>query len=494
MKRKYWLLAIAAVLYLAILIAHIQTRRPWNDEAWFAIPAENLAFNGFMGITNYESAGTGMTNVNRYAFIFFPLNVVVLAGWFKIAGSSLFAVRILSSFFAMGLIAVFFFLIKRWTQSETIAWITLGLLTVDYQMMVAASFGRYEPLVSLLGFGGYYAYLALRERDLRWALAVSNALICLCGMTHPNGLMFFAGLAFLILYHDRSRLDWGHIVWVGVPYLLGAAAWGNFIMKSPQDFQNQMRANSFNRIGLADPIGTIHREMVRYLSAFGFSEGHSAGLSGPSQLKIIVLFAYIFGVIWVAASKKLRSQSGIKVLLWLTLIHQLYFTFIEGIKFTYYVVHMVGLLSCLLAIAVYDIWSNRRLPKWIIVGALALIAVLQVGGVLFRIRGDTMHKGYVPAITYIEQHAKPTDLVMASLEICFQYGLRDNWVDDIRWGFYSGKVPKYLVLEEAYEGNLPGFRRQLPKLADFMETRLNNEYSLVHDQGGYKIYERKQGL
>ena len=155
---------------------------------------------------------------------------------------------------------------------------------------------------------------------------------------------------------------------------------------------------------------------------------------------------------------------------------------------------MVGLLSCLLAIAVYDIWSNRRLPKWIIVGALALIAVLQVGGVLFRIRGDTMHKGYVPAVAYIEQHAKPTDLVMASLEICFQYGLRDNWVDDIRWGFYSGKAPKYLVLEEAYEGNLPGFRRQLPKLADFMEARLKNEYSLVHDQGGYKIYERKQGL
>ena len=262
MKRNYWLLAVVTVLYLAIVLAHIETRRPWNDEAFFAIPAENLMANGFMGLTNFEETGSGFTNVNRYAYFFFPLNVVVVAGWFKLVGASLFNIRILSTIFMLGLLAVYFSLMKRLTNEVT-AWIAAGLVAFDYQMLLAASFGRYEPLVSLLGFGGYYAFLSLRQKDLRLAVGLSNALICLCGMSHPNGLMFFCGLLFLTLYHDWRNLKWNLLPWFCLPYLAGAAAWGNFIMKSPQDFYDQMHVNSYSRLGLLDPLGAIAGEVKR---------------------------------------------------------------------------------------------------------------------------------------------------------------------------------------------------------------------------------------
>ena len=75
---------ITAVVFIALLIDAAR-RRPWNDEAMFANPAEKR----FLGITVYEGDGL-LPELNRYTYLIFPLNLVTLAGWYKLVGFSLY--------------------------------------------------------------------------------------------------------------------------------------------------------------------------------------------------------------------------------------------------------------------------------------------------------------------------------------------------------------------------------------------------------------------
>src|ERR1035438_6091232 len=90
----YALAAVVMVLYGALLGAQAATRRPWTDEAMFADPALTLITKGYLGCPVEEFAIT-WPNIARHTYMMFPLNLVVLAGWFKIAGFGLMQQRVL---------------------------------------------------------------------------------------------------------------------------------------------------------------------------------------------------------------------------------------------------------------------------------------------------------------------------------------------------------------------------------------------------------------
>ena len=146
----------------------------------------------------------------------------------------------------------------------------------------------------------------------------------------------------------------------------------------------------------------------------------------------------------------------------------------------------------LLAVALHYAWVDWRIPKPLVAAAAGAVILIGIAGIAQRIRIDTYRSMYVPAVEFIQRNAAPTDLVMASCDFGFGYGFGPNLVDDIRLGYYSGKIPEFIVVEESYQYNFDHWKTSHPDLYQFIENRLK-EYSLVYDHDTYRIYRRQAG-
>ena len=192
-----------------------------------------------------------------------------------------------------------------------IALLSVLLTAFNYNILVAGSFGRYEPMIAALGFGGYCCYLALREQNPRWAIFTSNACIALAGMTHPNGLMFFCGLVFLVLYSIGNRFNPPSSLLF--PTSAGAIAWGQYLLRSPHAaYRNCMcirAAASFCFIPWRPWPGG-----AAFLQSAGFT-AHLAGHGRTRFLKSVSLLFYLAALVAMLAIPELRRHRGYRVLL-----------------------------------------------------------------------------------------------------------------------------------------------------------------------------------
>lgn len=480
---------IVLLLYFGLLFAHAKTLRPINDEADFADPAANFAENGSLGSRTLETQG-GFLRVDQHTYYMFPLNLVVLAGWYRLTGESLMSIRLLSFLWNTIFLAEWAALLWLLLRNRSLVLLCTVLLAFDFRIMFAGSFGRYEPMVAALGFGGYVAYLYLRERSLNLAVVVSQACIVAAGITHPNGLMFFVGLLVLTLALDRTRIGFRHVALAAVPYVVGAIGWSAYALQDFEAFRSQLTANSGGRVSLFHPLQAVANEINRYRRAFGLGE-HAASHSGPIFLKALALVAYLIGLAGVVGRPALRNKPGIRLLLLLFGVHLLYQTFFDGIKFEYYLVHIIPFYTVFLGIFLFDLFERRAVPAVALGGFVLGLIALQAGGIVLKIRANTFGNNYQPAVQYLLSHARPGELIMGDCNLGFGLGFTPRLVDDMTLGFQSHRTPDYFVMDETYHLNLEARRQTHPQEYRFMACRLSTGFELVYDRNFYQIYRRK---
>ena len=490
-KRWYAAGAILVLLYGALLVAQAATRRPWTDEAMFADPALTLITKGYLGCPVEEFA-TAWPNIARHIYTMFPLNLVVLAGWFKIVGFGLIEQRVLSMLWTAVLLFSVYRLVVLLLGNRRTALLCTALVALDYHIMVAGSFGRYDPMVAALGFGGYVLYLALRERNLNLALLLANTSVMLCGATHPNGLLYFVGLWVLALYYDRRRIGLRQVALCAVPYVLGACVWSAYLLQDPQSALAQLRNSSYSRVAILQPWRALQREiLLRYGPGFGLTAQHSAGSAGPIKLKAVPLLAYLVGVLGCLFVRQIRGHPGCRTLLLLTAVHVLYLTFFEGIKFPFYLVHIDPLYAMLLGIFAAWLGSAGVAPKWAIAAALGAVMAVEAGGILWRVRIDTYGTQYAPTVAYVKRHATANDLVVASCDFGFGYGFETNFRDDPLLGYESHRVPQFIVWDvDAYQDEFNHNAQTKPGAHRYVAEMLR-QYDAVFHNAGYTIYRRR---
>ncbi len=153
--------------------------------------------------------------------------------------------------------------------------------------------------------------------------------------------------------------------------------------------------------------------------------------------------------------------------------------------------------ACILAGVVDYYWtadSNRRASlRLALAAAVAIVIGVGVGGAAMRVRLNTYGNMYAPAVSFVKQHAGPSDLIMASCDFGFAYGFRPNLLDDIRIGYFSGRIPQFIVVDEIYQANFDAWRAGSPDLYRFIERRLS-EYDVVYNHNSYRIYRRKDSV
>lgn len=478
------------VIYFALTFGTSISRRPWSDEGWFASPGYNLATNGSMGSPVLDGT-SWLPGINQHTYWVLPLHLVTQAGWYKLFGFSLLSLRLLSAFFGLVALVAWFVIMKRLAMDYRVALLTAALLAVDYSFVMGASFGRMDLMCAALGFAGLAAYLSLREKHFAWAVLAGHTLVAASGLTHFMGILHFAGLIFLMLYFDRRRIKWRYVALAAVPYVIGAMGWGLYILQDPTVFAAQFKANATTggRLqGLRAPwLGFLHEFTERYRAAFGLGD-QSPGHSAIARVKALILVAYLAGIVGAFATRRIRQSRGLRALLLLTTIYFVIMAVLDGQKLAWYLVHIVPLYTALLATWLVHTWQTARVPRLAIAAAVAALLLLQVGGVVQRMRANEYRASYAPATDYLKSHMQPSTLIMGSAELGFALGFNEHLVDDSFLGYYSGKRPDFVVVDEIYAESFQGSQVERPAIYAHIDRLLTTQYKLVYDQSFYRIY------
>ena len=484
-------LLIAILAYVAITVALARTRKPWNDEAMSASAGYMLETHGYLANPAFDEHDPVFRDIHRRVYYILPLQMIVMALWYKIVGFSLFTTRVLSMLWTAVFFCALYRFLKVLSGNAWIALLGVALTACDYQIVSAAAFGRYDTMVAALGFGAYALFVTLRERSFTLAVVAANTLVALAALTHPNALIYFLGLWVLILWYDLRRIRFTQVALAAIPFLIAASALGWYILQDVPAFKSQFFGNTGHRLGLFHPLHALIDEInFRYVRPYGLG-WHEAGHAPPFvRLKAVALLGYLAGVVGALLIPSIRKHPGFRILLLLTGVHFLYFTFYEGMKFNYYLIHLIPLYLALLAAVVYYFWRQRPKLQPALAAGVALLAAVGLGGALMRVHVDDMHKAYDPAVEYVKQHAGPNDLIFASCSFGFGYGFPPNLVDDITLGYYSGWKPRFIVMEEIYEGNVSLYRTTGPAIYEHIR-KLLPEYKMVYSNASYSVLERK---
>lgn len=487
-RRLQIALALAALVYLAIVILYARTKAPYVDEAWFSMPAWNLEAHGSFGTPVIEPSGSPLpgldvklSDIRRYTYWYLPLPIVVEAAWFRVLGFSIFTIRLFTTFWALLLLGAWFVAVERLARSSTVAALALLFTAADPVFLERSGFGRFDLMSCALGFCGIAVYLVLRERSLGKALLAGHAFVVAAGMTHPTGgMLSLPALLCLTIYLDRRRLRWSYLPLVALPYLLAVAGMGWYVSRDYAAFRDQFFGITGNRLeGIRAPISLVVREARRFLSVYGLNPQGSA----LSRLKLLILAVYAASAAALCLNANARRRYGGLLLLAAAYLFAL--TVFDNLKQQWYAVYLVPAFGALLAAALVEIPPRPR--RWAAL-VLAGLCLADVASVVRLTLADGYGRVYRPLVAYLESHAGPNSLVMASSEVGLEYGLDRNLIDDIRLGCRSGKTPDFVVVETRYRDAFRYFQTAEPQVAQCV-GRFFQQAAPAHDfGGGYSVY------
>lgn len=491
---KKFVFAAAILVYLIVAGGSSLTHRPQIDEGMFASPAYNLANHGHFGTTVLEREKATLTRIDERTYWVMPLFLLSTSASFKAFGFSLFSMRLVSILFGLLLVAAAYFIARKISGDETTGLFALIFTACDYMILETASSARMDMMSAALGFAVIAAYLILRERNLLLAIMASHTLLVIDGLTHPNAITAFVGVVFLTLYLDFRRLKLSMLVAAAVPYMIGGAGFAIWVLQDPAAFKDQFIDNAMmggRMSGMSSPLDNLLREFTdRYPHAYGLGTS-SSGHSGPIYLKALMMVGYVVGVVGVLAIKELRQRKEVWALLIVTAIYFVILALIDGQKQTTYLVHIVPFYLIFLGLIFGYFWQKVDVPRIAIVAATLAVIAVPLGGMALKIKQNTRAKFYDSMIAFVKETSTENDIVMGGADLAFGLGFDSNLLSDGRFGYFTGKRPKYIVTDSAVQNSWEGSRATFPEFYEYFPKLLREEYEPAFENAGYTVHERR---
>ncbi len=485
---------VIAAIFLTLASGSALTNRPQIDEGMFASPALNLARDGFFGTTVLETEDSPLTRIEQRTYWVMPLFLLNAAASFKVFGFGLFTMRLVSILWGLILIFAGYLIALKLSENKNIALLGAALLACDYMVLDTASQARPDMMCAALGLSAIAAFLVWRGKNFSLAVLLSQTLVVLAGLTHPNGILAFFAVAFLTIYFDFRQIKLKHLGIALIPYLIGGAAFGLYILQDPQAFKDQFIDNAMmgGRLsGFSSPFSGFIREFTeRYPHAFGL-QANSGGHSGPIFLKSLILIGYALGVLGVLFTKELRQNRNYRALLILTTIYFIWMALMDGQKQTYYIIQILPFYLIMLAIWLNYLWQRKILPRPLIALGASGLLLLGIGGMALRIKQNTFTNFYQPMIAFLRQNSTENDLIMGGAELGFGLGFPKNHIADGRFGLNTGKRPKFIMTDSGVDNSYTDSKIHFPEFYEYFPRLLNEEYRLAYQNDAFKIYVRK---
>jgi 4-amino-4-deoxy-L-arabinose transferase-like glycosyltransferase len=494
-----WILGSSLVCYLFLAFTIAEVKTPWVDEGWIASAPANWAATGSFGTPSLEPTGSWLnselTGIQHYTYWNLPVGVLVQGLWYKLVGFSVLKMRALGILFGLLTLLSWFVVVRKLSGSPLAGAITAALLSVDYTFLWSAADGRMDAMCVALGAAGFAAYLGLRETSRTRALWLAHISAALSLFTHPNGILFVLGLAFLILYFDRERLSW-HDISAFTPYLAIAAIWSLYILVRPDYFVAQFGANAsvqggIRWAGLKHPLEALELEIVgRYLAHFGVLPLWG----GPvPRYAIGIPIIYWAAPLFVCVLAPVRRWANIRALLWLAGLFFGSMTLFVGMKAQCYLSAIIPFYLAILAIWLVRSCSCRSTAAPLSILLTTALILCQLGTIAFKIQKNAYASEYQPAVEFVRSRLAPGKSVFADSYFGFNLGF-NRVRDDARLGYYSGSRADLIVEDLWYEWWWNRvFPQDEPEVTRYVNNLLSSDYRLAFERGPFRVYERRGG-
>lgn len=481
-------------LFPLLGLAFARVMYPIDDEAFFASPAFNLITKGFFGTTVIESAGSPYKGLDQATYWIQPLHSLALAAWGRMFGFTLWSQRALSVAFGVIDLCCWFLILRALTRRLEIALLGLVLLSVNYDVLSAAAGGRMDMMSGTLAHAALAAYLTLRETSLRRALSFGFTLAVLAGLTHPlGGLLSLANLGLAIAYFDRTRLEWRHAVIVLAPFVIGGALWGTWIAQHPDFFVAQFFGNASDTgsgvsrlASLADPARGLVRfarnVLDHHYGAYGSTESWS------TRIKLVIPLVYLCALVAALVVSPLRRQPGVAFGLLLFVAQYVLVALIEARLKVQYFFYVLILPPVLISLEWQWAAEGRRWKRAVFVAACAALLLVQSARIAHSLRSNAYETRFAPYVRLLERSPYRGQSFWGSAEWAYAVGF-DNIVEDNLFGFYSGRKPRYIILEtDVLRSLLQG--EDQPRYTPHVRRIFGTDYRQVHADPLVTIWER----
>jgi hypothetical protein len=481
------------VLYLAICTATIHSLRPWCDEAYNGGAAMNLVNYGHMGVPAIEIVSAeSYPGIDRHWYWQMPFYPVALAGWFELTGQGLYQQRFFTLFQACIVLLCTYLIIRRLSGQLSTAIGAVIVLALDYFFVQRSCDGRYDMLCAGCGFAGLAAYVCLRERSAVLAVLLGSAGVVGAVMTHAIGVLFGAQLLYLFVRYDLRRIRWSWVPAALAPPLVAGLLWGMYIQQDPAAFRGQFLRSIADRGGFTkDPIGGVRREVQnRYIFGLGGVDGAKVD-SGLRSIRVIVLAGYLAGMGVVFASRRLRSKLAMSPILHLWAIGAVVLLVMDSGTRPLYLVHALPWMAAMVAASCIYLWTEFPTRRYLLAGTFGIFLAVQLAGIAYVIRRNNWRSEYTPVVQYLQQHLKSGQVVMGSPEYGFALGFGKQLVDDPCLGYFSKKIPTYIVLDLRYADQIRWYKDRLPEVYNYIQQRITADYTMVESAGLAKVYQLK---
>lgn len=477
-----------AAVILSLLLAAIAAyyRAPWSDEGWFSSASYNLARHGFLGTTVLDPTDMRLTRIDRRTYWVMPLYLLGQAVWLKLFPPTLFAVRSFTLLWIPLAVFSFYRFLWRVTSNTRASALAACLLALSFIFIDNACFARPDLMCCTLGLTGLAAYVEWRAEHLYRALIVSNAFVAASILTHPNGIFHLLGLAVLVTYYDRPRLNITAVAAAALPYVVLGTAWAGYIIQDFPAFVDQMRGNSMRGrwTTTLNPAGILWNEIrLRYVPAFGLATG------GSALMKLVALAAYLTAITGALLQPGFRRQPSTRLLL---LLLTVYFAALSVFnqKLTYYLVHILPWYIALTGLYAEWLWEHSPPLRPALTMAALLLVGVETGGILLKSysRSQVVAQEQA-AIDFTRAHAGPQDRIVASAALIYGFEFDTRLRDDARLGTTSGKMPDIIIVDPLYRDLYDSWKAVQAGEVMPITARLRG-YRLAFDNGVCQVYLR----
>jgi 4-amino-4-deoxy-L-arabinose transferase-like glycosyltransferase len=369
-------LAAAVFAFLAFTLPNLGNYPPpTDDEIWILSSAYKLANQGVFGTDLF----TGFWHAEDLYLWNMPLHHLVLAGVFKVFGTSIFAGRAVGLLYGVATIVLVYVLARkladRWAAALSVVLLLFLRLHIGFEdglpLQELARSLRYD--LGAVPFMLVACLLLLRPTLLRVALA--GATLALATLMQFFGFFMLPILALYVLM-DRGPLSLRL-------KLIGAAAiasvivvipYGVYVISHYEDFKGQT-STLYRRTNLDDPslyVDNVKREYKRYRLHF---ETLSKAVERPSA-KVGVLFAFPVSLLYMGWRVKRFNRRGDRIVFLSLAGLPLQFMLLDFQKVTFYLIGIVPFLCIAIAMtswAVFE-WLRPYLRNPLKAGPLRLAA------------------------------------------------------------------------------------------------------------------------
>lgn len=374
----------------------------WSDEGSLAEIAYYFSQEGVFrrplltGFLNYQDSSI------HTMFLYTVFSSVPLF----FSGVGIFQVRILSVFFGLLLLILFYLLLKKW-QNKTFANIGVTLLLLNPLFVLSSRTARPEILVTLFSTLSLAFVIFASKNKKKIYFLLAGLMISLALLTHPNGIfIFIAYFLTLIVLHTHIK----HICLFFLGFLLPIIPYTLWFITNKETFIPQFLGIFSDRIPLLSSLLlNAQQEILRW----------STG--------IIIFISVSLGIFSLGFLLIKRKDLKVVYIPFLTLIF--IFTFFEQGKSYIYLVLLLPFLCIFSSFFLYEFFQYFSIRKKYIIPIILITLIVLVYGGFFAFKISRAYSSSYDAYCQQIKSFIPNDNVIIADPLfwfCFPSGnLRD---------------------------------------------------------------------